>query len=263
MEDGDNTPRGVRDLFRRLDILEGIPMGILASNSLIEKLENTYELKKEKPWNSLRSWHADVVEEVLGVSKNNHKGRDLDYAEIKIIPIEMPAAQKSKLSKWPVPKEDTKICSFNYDELIENEFMNSHIYRKLTSVIFVPIQRKYKWKNPEKIDYMNMYMVNSFMWIPNKKIISDIENEYNNIRENLLQQINSELKFNQLKNSTEVLEIKLESGKILDPRTGGGKDGNSTSMITVKNKKYKVKKKSWFLKKNLTYKIMQSVMFGK
>jgi len=252
--------RGVREIFRRLDIYEGVPLGVLADNKSREKLDLAYK-NNVKPWISLKNWHARLVEDILGVPKNSVKGRDLDYAEIKVIPIEYPK-KGTKLDRWPAPQEDTKICSFNFNELIENNFRESHIYRKLVSVIFVPIQRKMNWKQPEKIDYESMYMVNSFMWIPNEGILKEIENEYNQIRSELIRQINSELKFKELSDGTKVLDIELNSGSILDPRTGGGSKGTSTSNIIIKNKKFKVKQKVWFLKKSLTYKIMQYVMFG-
>lgn len=252
--------RGVREMFRRLDVYEGVPLGVLADKKHREELDLAYK-NKEKPWNSLKSWHAYLVEDILGVPKNSLKGRDLDYAEIKVIPIGYPK-KGTKLDRWPVPQEPTKICSLNYNELIENDFRESHIYRKLVSVIFVPIQRKMNWKQPEKIDYESMYMVNSFMWIPNDGILQEIENEYNQIRSELIRQINTELKFKELSNGTIVLDIELNSGSILDPRTGGGRKGTSTSNIIINNKKFKVKQKVWFLKKSLTYKIMQHVMFG-
>ena len=251
--------RGVREMFRRLDIYEGIPLGVLAHKKSKEKLDSAYK-EKEKPWNSLRSWHADLVQDILGVPRNSLQGRDLEYAEIKVIPVEVPR-KKQKLDKWPVPQEDTKICSLNYNDLIEHEFKDSHIYRKLVSIIFVPIQRKFRWHHPEKIDYETMYMVNSFMWIPNEEILEEIESEYNRIRSELIRQISNDLKMRELEDGTKVLDIKLNSGSILDPRTGGGSKGTSTSNIIVNNKKFKVKKKVWFLKKSLTYKIMQYTMF--
>jgi len=253
--------RGVREMFQRLSKYEGIPLGILADKESKKFLDCTYD-NNPTPWMSLGNWHANLIEKILGEPPNNRQGRDLHYAEIKVIPVEMPKNKSRKYTKWPAPQEDTKICSFNYNDLIDNSFKNSNIYKKLTSIIFIPIQRKSGWKHPEKIDYESMYMVNSFMWIPNEDILREIENEYNQIRNELIRQINTELKFKELSNGTKVLDIELNSGIILDPRTGGGSKGTSTSNIIIKNKKFKVKQKSWFLKKSLTYKIMQYVMFG-
>ena len=69
--------RGVREMFRRLDIYEGVPLGVLADNKSREKLDLAYK-NNVKPWNSLKNWHARLVEDILGVpSSRRHPCQEL------------------------------------------------------------------------------------------------------------------------------------------------------------------------------------------
>ena len=182
-------PRDIRELLRRLDVCEGIPFGALITQ---QERENFERLWNRNETASVKSWHADLVEAILGKKKDNQKDRDLSYAEVKIIPVIQPkhTSRRQKYPLWPVPKEDTKLCSFSYNDLLNTEFIYSSVYRKLTSILFVPIVwGRTEDRTPE--DYFSMYMSNSFMWVPNIDLISKLEEDYNKVRRSLIQQLKS------------------------------------------------------------------------
>lgn len=253
-------PRDIRELFRRMDVCEGIPFGALMNQ---EEEDNFFRLWSRGQTKSVKSWHADFVEAILGKKKDNQKGRDLSYAEIKIIPVVLPQipSKSSKFRHWPVPKEETKLCSFSYNDLLHTEFIHSSIYRKLSSILFVPIAWGPK-NDREPHDYFSMYMVNSFMWIPNTTLISKLEADYNEVRSSLISQLKEPLTFTE----SGVLELDLfrkKKASILFQKSGGGQLGSDSTKLNYAGKQYKVKVKTWWLSKSFTYELMQYVMFDR
>ena len=252
-------PRDIRELFRRLDVCEGIPFGALIT---AEERANFERLWNRSGAASVKSWHADLVEAILGNKKDNQRGRDLSYAEVKIIPVIQPkyTNRRQKYPFWPVPKEDTKLCSFSYNDLLNTEFIYSSVYRKLSSILFVPIVwGRTEGRIPE--DYFSMYMINSFMWVPNTDLISKLEEDYNKVRQSLVQQ----LKSGTVDFSSTELELephRKETDSILYQKSGGGQLGSDVTKIRWKGKEYQVKVRTWWLSKSFTYNLMQYVMFN-
>jgi DNA mismatch repair protein MutH len=252
-----NPPRDIRECFRRLDVCEGVPFGALASE--LEK-KSFQQLWSRKGPASVKSWHAVVVEALMGKSPDNKKDRDLDFAEIKIIPINNPKVNARIMKHWPVPKEATKLCYFCYDEVLQTEFVNSSVFRKLSSILFVPVMwGKTNKRSPE--DYYSMFMSNSFMWVPNVKMISQLRTEYDEIRAHLAAKVSKG------EWTTEDGRIEVQFPKkgesVLFQKSGGGQKGSDSSKITINGRKYNAKKKTWWISKKFTYDLMQYVMFNR
>ena len=250
-----NPLRDARSALRRLDTLEGVPFGTLANP---DELSILHEKLPTNGPRSITSWHSDVVERILGICTNNIPDRDLPFAEVKIIPIVSPASNPRSYANWPVPKEDTKLCSLNYNDLLEQGFYESVLFHKVSSVLFVPVVWGKKVAAERTIeDYENMYMVNSFLWIPDSDFLSKLKQDYDTIRQEMMNFAVS------LPTSPpdELLSPPLNAGLYLKPRTGGGQDATSASNFSFNGKTYKLKKKTWFYPKRYTYDVMQHVFF--
>ena len=73
-------PRDIRELFRRLDVCEGIPFGALIT---AEERANFERLWNRSGAASVKSWHADLVEAILGKKKENYGLQYIEFSSKK------------------------------------------------------------------------------------------------------------------------------------------------------------------------------------
>lgn len=250
-----NPLRDARSALRRLDTLEGLPFSTLATNSELANLRQLYATGGSK---RVGSWHAAVVERILGIPKNNIPDRDLPFAEVKVIPVLPPSPKATKYNNWPVPKEDTRLCSLNYNDLLNQEFYQSPLFHKVSSVLFVPVVWGENISANRRVkDWENMIVTSSFLWIPDSEFLSKLKMDYDSIR----QEMTTFAGALPAMPPNGLLNVPLTKGKYLDPRTGGGQNASTASNLTHNGNTYRLKKKTWFYPKNYTYEVMQHVLF--
>jgi hypothetical protein len=247
--------RDARSALRRLDTLEGMPLKALATKSELAILHQRYNAGGS---GSVTSWHADVVERILGIATNNIPDRDLPFAEVKVIPVLPPTHRGRVYVNWPVPKEDTRLCSLNYNDLFHQEFYESSLFHKVSSVLFVPIVWGEKVSANRSVeDWENMYISKSFLWIPDSEFLSKLKIDYDSIRQDMM----TFAALLPLKPAAGLLTAPLTRGSYLDPRTGGGQNSKTASNFIHNGNTYRLKKKTWFYPKKYTYEVMQHVLF--
>ncbi|MAY84495.1 MAG: hypothetical protein CMP59_10220 [Flavobacteriales bacterium] len=127
-------------------------------------LESIYKhIKKEFPEviiNTNKGAAGQVLEGLVGNSPNSNPNPDIGYLglELKALPIR-------KVGNAYQPKERSKIKSINYNQIIEEEWVNSNLKNKLDKVLFLiyehPIGKSYKdWKE-FKFKYTLLYELES------------------------------------------------------------------------------------------------------
>jgi DNA mismatch repair protein MutH len=108
---------------------------------------------------------GNVVETLLEIAKNSIPRPDLEAlgTEVKTIPL-------NTLSR---PREMTKIAAFNVQTTAhEEEFRYSSLYKKIRSILFVPIMKA----DNDAPDYW--YLRPPFLWLPTEEQLDRMEEDY-------------------------------------------------------------------------------------
>jgi DNA mismatch repair protein MutH len=108
---------------------------------------------------------GNIVETLLEIAKNSIPRPDLEAlgTEVKTIPL-------NTLSR---PREMTKISAFDLQTTShEEEFRYSSLYKKIRSILFVPIMKV----DNEAPDYW--YLRPPFLWLPTEEQLDRVEADY-------------------------------------------------------------------------------------
>jgi DNA mismatch repair protein MutH len=175
----------------------------------------------DRPPKQRKSFAGDMAEAMLGIARNSLPDPDLESigAEVKSIPLRADGG----------PRENTKITSLTLQLVAdESDFFTSHLYRKLRTILFLPIQKNDNSRPHE------WYLRPPFLWLPSTDQLDVIRKEHARYIEAIEQQ------------RWELLS--LRQGRYLGVNTSG----KLTQGMAREDKRY-----AWWLKKELTAVILR------
>jgi len=121
-----------------------------------------------------KNWKGLTLERLAGISNNNTRAPNgLDFE------LKSTAFYKVK-DRW-TPKETFTITMINQQDLIDESFFKSHCWEKLKSLIYCAVS--WHGRNSEKSELLK---VQSFDFIDDQNLISEIEADYEFIRAKLI-----------------------------------------------------------------------------
>lgn len=130
----------------------------------------TYETGKQN-----KGGKGLILEKLAGLSNNNSKAPNGLSFELKSVSFYY---AKGVL----VPRETMAITMINPEELIKYDFFSSHCWAKLKSMIFCAVM--WHGKNAEKAELLD---VTSFDFLETDSLILEIKNDYEFIRNKLIE----------------------------------------------------------------------------
>lgn len=133
-------------------------------NKVTEISNIIYELPKT----SNKGKPGNYLEELTGIPTSS-ECLDCTDGEVKAFPV-----KKLKNGKFS-PKETIAVTMLNKENLINDEFINSKVYKKLSNVLYVPYFRE-----DNMITYMSPTIINLD---DNINIKEQIKEDYDNIRD--------------------------------------------------------------------------------
>ena len=130
-----------------------------------------------KNWKQNKGWKWLVLERLAGLENNNEKAPNGLWFELKSVAFK-------KLKNWKiVPKETMAITMINPQELIDtSDFYKSHLWEKLKSLVFCANL----WTEENQEDSI-LLEVTSFDFLNDGNLIKEIEQDYNFIRQKLIE----------------------------------------------------------------------------
>ncbi|MGB0652981.1 MAG: MutH/Sau3AI family endonuclease [Thermoplasmatota archaeon] len=181
---------------------------------------------------SNKSYAGDVVEAALGKGKDSSPHRDLQYAEVKTIPI------KPDLSV----REHTKLTHFTFDEVFNQHWYESRAYQKSRVVLFAPVVKAVLGRPDD------WYIHSPFLWMPTEEDDELLRRDYE-----LAQSI---LKSGDM---TRLSSAKPPNGEfqILIPNTGGTGKKDLTHFRSS-GTEMRPKRRAWMLRKDFTGPIVRA-----
>jgi DNA mismatch repair protein MutH len=159
-----------------------------------------------------KGWKGHVLERLAGLTINSSRAPNGDGFELKSI-----SYKKLKNGEY-VPKESMKITMVNNSELENFDFYDSHCWKKLKKLILCVVFANKKFQLSESF-FVNMYVPEMENY---KLLLSEIENDYNLIKENYL--TNKSKKFSS------------STGKWIQTRTSGKGYGSITRSFYARPK---------------------------
>ena len=130
-----------------------------------------------KNWKQNKGWKWLVLERLAWLENNNEKAPNWLWFELKSVSFK-------KLRNWEiVPKETMAITMINPQELIDTpDFYKSHLWEKLKSLVFCAVL----WTEENQEDSI-LLDVTSFDFLNDGNLIKEIEQDYNFIRQKLIE----------------------------------------------------------------------------
>jgi DNA mismatch repair protein MutH len=123
-------PESLKELMGRAEELSGLTLGVIA-----ERFGRTPppDLKRHK------GWVGELIERALGATAGAKPAPDFEGlgVELKTLPVDATGR----------PYESTFVCSIPLSEIGEVEWEASRVRRKLSSVLWVPVEGE-RWKAP-------------------------------------------------------------------------------------------------------------------
>lgn len=150
-----------------------------------------------------KGWKGQVLERIAGLSTNNLRAPNgLDF-ELKSISF-----RKGREDVW-VPKETMAITMINPREIVNQPFYESHCWEKLKRLVLCACSWSGKFNTDSKL-----LAVSSVDFLGNREVLDEVEADYEEVREVLLQK------------GLEGLSGKM--GKWIQPRTKGAGHGSTS-----------------------------------
>lgn len=191
----------------------GVPFGQLADDLGVTGID--------LPPTNRKAFAGNMVEAMLGIARNSLPDPDLASigAEVKSIPLGLDGR----------PRENTKMTSLTLRSVAdESDFFSSHLYRKVRTILFLPVQktdnrRPHEW-----------YLRPPFLWLPSTEQLDVIRAEHAMYVEAIRER------------RWEMLSLK--HGRYLGVNTSG----RLTRGVAREDKSY-----AWWLKKELTSSVVR------
>jgi len=154
-------PQAIKNLQKYI----GMDLADLAEENGI----TTYQTGKQN-----KGWKGLVLERLAGLDNSNIKAPNGLSFELKSVSFVLK-------HDTAVPKETMAITMINPDELIKHSFFESHCWAKLKSLVFCAVMwNGYNAKNAE------LLKVTSLDFLETDDLIKEIENDYEFIRQKLI-----------------------------------------------------------------------------
>lgn len=183
----------------------------------------------------------------FGIPNNSVQGPDFENAgiELKVIPL------TEDKTKELVVKERTKITSINYNELINENWDNSHAKNKLNKILFIFFHYVTDRDDSKKVDFNSTKIIRTILWELKGNDLTIISKDWWNIQKKVIDGLAHELS-------------ESNSNVLAASRTGsGGKDKNGLpkDLVEQPNKKYEAKalKRAFSLKQSFTKQYWQEI----
>lgn len=142
----------------------------------LSELAKKYNITTYKEGKQNKGWKGLTLERLAGLSNNNKQAPNGLGFELKST-----AFYRVK-GEW-TPKETFAINMINPQVLIETSFFKSHCWEKLKSLVYCAVS----WNGTHN-EKSELLKVQSFDFLENDTIISEIENDYEFIRNKLKMQ---------------------------------------------------------------------------
>ena len=155
-----------------------------------------------------KGWAGHVCEQYLGLPINSSKNPDFGDWELKTIPLKF--LKNGKLSF----KETMAVTMINPEEVVENDFANSHLLQKLERLVVVARIVGETFRHPSTI-----YSATSFDL--NGELYEIVKNDYELIRKTIKM------------HGMSGLSGKI--GELIQPRTKGAGHGSTSRAFYAKN----------------------------
>lgn len=123
-----------------------------------------------------KGWKGLTLERLAGLTNNNNKAPNGLGFELKSVAF-------YEVKGIFVPKETMAITMINPKQLIDTSFFQSHCWEKLKSLVFCAVT----WNGKHNIR-SRLLDVKSFDFIVSDSLISEIESDYEFIRQKLINQ---------------------------------------------------------------------------
>lgn len=186
--------------------------GVIKDKINLMHYANYYGIPVYVNGNLDKGWKGNVVEHLLNLKKNNHKGADFYDLEIKTVPV------TGIIDKWKV-KETTCLSVLDTNDIIKYSFEESSLYNKIKKTLFVLIDTN---------DKDNPYICKTYYMDLEKLLLlkEDMKNDYNLVCDHIVDNIQCDLPLDT--NFTGKL------GKVIQPRPKTGKKGGYTWAFYLK-----------------------------
>lgn len=133
------------------------------------------------------------------------------------------------------PREPTKICGIDYDDLRDQTFFESDVARRLTAILFVPII-KHRTDDPA-----TWYIIDPFVWVPGEETWETFARDYEEarslVRDGRAEDLSSSAKSGQ--------------GTYLTPKTSG-RSGFQNLYLAGDGRPIRAKDRAFFMRDGLT-----------
>jgi DNA mismatch repair protein MutH len=159
-----------------------------------------------------KGWKGNVVEHILNLKKNNHKGSDFENLEIKTVPV-------LKRENHIRIKESTCLSVLDADEMLVNTFITSNLYKKIKNTLFVFIDVE----NKEYPYICQTYLLNLETHL---ELREKMNADYDLIAGQILDNLDNDMSLD--------FAFSGKLGEVIQPRPKTGKKGNYTWAFYLK-----------------------------
>jgi DNA mismatch repair protein MutH len=159
-----------------------------------------------------KGWKGNVVEHILNLKKNNHKGSDFESLEIKTVPV-------LKRENSIRIKESTCLSVIDADEMLVNTFMTSNLYKKIKNTLFVFI-------DVEDASYPYICQTYLLNLDTHLDLREQMNADYDLIAGQVLDNLDSDMALD--------FAFSGKLGEVIQPRPKTGKKGNYTWAFYLK-----------------------------
>lgn len=159
-----------------------------------------------------KGWKGNVVEHILNLKKNNHKGSDFENLEIKTVPV-LKRENRIRI------KESTCLSVLDADEMLVNTFITSNLYKKIKNTLFVFIDVE----NKEHPYICQTYLLNLDTHL---ELREKMNADYDLIAGQILDNLDNDMSLD--------FAFSGKLGEVIQPRPKTGKKGNYTWAFYLK-----------------------------
>lgn len=165
---------------------------------------------KNGDWKYNKGWAGHAVERYLGIPLNSGRAPNLGSWELKVIPLRR--GPDGRL----VPKETMAITMIDEQEVLRQEFRNSHLHTKLNKLVIVA---RLSEPGPDKQEHSSLVLCCTSFHLSDSCHRDQIKADYDSIRGCI----------------RDGEALKGEMGMYIQPRTKGAKGSASRAFYARKN----------------------------
>jgi DNA mismatch repair protein MutH len=215
-------PKSSKELMRRAEALAGLTLGELAQMMNVKAPLN---FKREK------GWTGQLIELCLGASAGSKTQQDFAQLgiELKTIPID----------EHGKPLETTYVCYAPLTNIAGIEWQTSSVKNKLQQVLWVPVDGR------REVAPKDRFIATPFLWSPDDEQDNQLRTDWEELMEMIA--------LGQIENIT------ARDGQYLQLRPKAANGSALTDGIGVNGQIIQTRPRGFYLRKEFTSKILQSV----